>query len=824
MKKHEDENNHHCPECLRVFTRRDALDEHFMQHAGQSGGGRKRTRDDGADTNVSHKKQKLTAKDNAKAYYRMDKISEKRIEKFNSTASYYKISVNDIEIRELPNIIKTLKQIFQSIIYTFVGEIPSSDKVRITMDSPILDFPIITRFMSELTVDILLSEIERVLQSYEQFVLDETFGLEFVHVHLPSGSGSRGKPYVDISKMLNNKGSVIQIRNTDELCCARALVTEIARIEKHPQWDYIRKGRHAQKQLALNLHEKAGVPLKRCGIEEIKQFQAVLPNYKIVVLSKNHFNAIIYEGPEDGKPIYLYSHNEHFDVITTVACFLNRSYFCIQCKKGYSNKEQHACNNPCVYCHRLHEDDTTHWEYCSDCNRYFINTACSAMHKQNHDTGTSTCCLYYKCRECGQAINMRKHKKPYMCNETYCKTCNEFVEEDHKCFMQPVDENESLTTTTKAKTKDTKYILFYFECTQDQQLQCEKGYISGVNGMCVNCNKANCGSFEHQPNNASCKGYALSVLIVTYVSIQREQTTQQCCQWLFSEENVGATAICHNFKGYDSYPILQYLHDNAILPEVITNGTKFMSIKVPTNEFLAWFDIHKNDAFDFQYELLKYCRSDVDILRKCRLKFRELFQDITKKDEVLGIDPFEKCLTIASACNLVFRRNFLEHEIIGIIPTHGYRPEEKQSVLAYKWLGYIAHQKDVYIQHGQNVGEKQIGPYKVDGYYETEEREKVVLEMNGCFWHGCNRCFKSNTINSVNDMTMGDLYTRTMDKQQYVESLGYTYVTNWECDFKKEIQDVPGLQEFIKSVNIVTPLEPRDPVIDKDYLTYPYGY
>ncbi|XP_052778720.1 uncharacterized protein LOC128216186 [Mya arenaria] len=482
---------------------------------------------------------------------------------------------------------------------------------------------------------------------------------------------------------------------------------------------------------------------------------------------------------------------------------------------------------------------------------------------------------------------MRKHKKPHVCNETYCKTCKDFVEEDHQCFMQPVEEDEPTTATDN--TKDIKYIFFDFECTQDQQLQCEKGCLSGADGKCVNCNKANCGSFEHQPNlcvvqrvcnqcldsnlciDSECKHCGENGLV-----FKRNQTTQQFCQWLFSEENVGATVVCHNFKGYDSYPILQYLHDNAILPEVITNGTKFMSIKVPVCkirfidsmnfipmaltdmpkafgitelskgyfphlfnreenqtktmtklpdlkyydpdgmkidkrlEFLAWYDIHKKDAFDLQYELLKYCRSDVDILRKCCLKFRKLFQEITQKDEVLGIDPFEKCLTIASACNLVFRRNFLEHESIGIIPTHGYRPEEKQSVLAYKWLAYLAHQKDMYIQHGRNVGEKQIGPYKVDGYYETEEGEKVVLEMNGCFWHGCNRCFKSNTVNSVNDMTMGDLYARTMDKQQYIESLGYTYVSKWECDFKKEIQDVPGLQEFIKYVNIVTPLEPRD--------------
>jgi len=58
-------------------------------------------------------------------------------------------------------------------------------------------------------------------------------------------------------------------------------------------------------------------------------------------------------------------------------------------------------------------------------------------------------------------------------------------------------------------------------------------------------------------------------------------TTDDFYQWLFSEENAGATTICHNFKGYDSHPILQYLHDNYILPKVITTGSKYMSINVP---------------------------------------------------------------------------------------------------------------------------------------------------------------------------------------------------------------------------------------------------
>ena len=37
----------------------------------------------------------------------------------------------------------------------------------------------------------------------------------------------------------------------------------------------------------------------------------------------------------------------------------------------------------------------------------------------------------------------------------------------------------------------------------------------------------------------------------------------------------------------------------------------------------------KNDTFDFQKEMTKYCISDVDILLKACLKFRELLRNKT---------------------------------------------------------------------------------------------------------------------------------------------------------------------------------------------------
>lgn len=65
---------------------------------------------------------------------------------------------------------------------------------------------------------------------------------------------------------------------------------------------------------------------------------------------------------------------------------------------------------------------------------------------------------------------------------------------------------------------------------------------------------------------------------------------------------------------------------------------------------------------------------------------------MTSKNDEERIDPFVHCITIASACNLVFRTLFLEEQSIGIIPPQGYRPKDKQSVKAMQWIKYNAQQ------------------------------------------------------------------------------------------------------------------------------------
>jgi hypothetical protein len=116
----------------------------------------------------------------------------------------------------------------------------------------------------------------------------------------------------------------------------------------------------------------------------------------------------------------------------------------------------------------------------------------------------------------------------------------------------------------------------------------------------------------------------------------------------------------------------------------------------------------------------------------------------------------------------------------------------------------------VRIQHVRNGGEKEIGLYKVDGYYENENEQKYVLEFNGMLWHGCVHCYNASIVNPVNGMTMGYLYQRTMEKKRYLKGQGYIYVGKWECEFDREVRENDTLRNFVYQSEMINPLEPRN--------------
>lgn len=76
--------------------------------------------------------------------------------------------------------------------------------------------------------------------------------------------------------MAEKKRCVIQIKNNDDLCCARSMVTMREKADEGNQFDNLRGFLPIQETLAKILHEEAGVLEGPCGYAELQQFQTFL--------------------------------------------------------------------------------------------------------------------------------------------------------------------------------------------------------------------------------------------------------------------------------------------------------------------------------------------------------------------------------------------------------------------------------------------------------------------------------------------------------------------------------------------------------------------
>lgn len=57
---------------------------------------------------------------------------------------------------------------------------------------------------------------------------------------------------------------------------------------------------------------------------------------------------------------------------------------------------------------------------------------------------------------------------------------------------------------------------------------------------------------------------------------------------------------------------------------------------------------------------------------------------------------------------------------------------------------------------------------------------------------------------------MSELHARIIEKKRFIEDNGYTYVCKWECDFKHDMAYNANMKQCVDSLEIVSPLEPRE--------------
>jgi hypothetical protein len=246
-------------------------------------------------------------------------------------------------------------------------------------------------------------------------------------------------------------------------------------------------------------------------------------------------------------------------------------------------------------------------------------------------------------------------------------------------------------------------------------------------------------------------------------------------------------------------------------PDESYYGTQYFSITKKA-EFDEFYQRVRQDTFDNRKELHDYCVSDVEILAAGCLKFRQIIMEKTKRDEFdRGVDPFQVSITIASLCNHIYRRNFMKPNTIAVIPEHGYNPTQNTSRKCRQWLRYTEMREGIFIQSADNVGEKRVDKYLLDGYCEET---KTAYEFHGCYWHGCPKCYQPATYNTIKNFTMRYIYKCHEERRSKLlkifDAQGIKLVEKWECAYKLDTASNIDQSNYIKNNPIEEPLIPRD--------------
>jgi len=180
-------------------------------------------------------------------------------------------------------------------------------------------------------------------------------------------------------------------------------------------------------------------------------------------------------------------------------------------------------------------------------------------------------------------------------------------------------------------------------------------------------------------------------------------------------------------------------------------------------EFLAWYESQKSEEpiFDNRRVLEIYCQDDVTVLRQACRVFRDEFMQIR------NLEVFLESITIASACNNLLGKRFLQPDSIGFIPTGEYTCNNIYSKKALIWLLRKEQIDGVKVIHGQKGREyklPELPRFSVDGYCPETRK---IYEYFGCYWLG-HACQPFRDVIILNADTLAELFARTLSRLEQI--------------------------------------------------------
>ena len=178
-----------------------------------------------------------------------------------------------------------------------------------------------------------------------------------------------------------------------------------------------------------------------------------------------------------------------------------------------------------------------------------------------------------------------------------------------------------------------------------------------------------------------------------------------------------------------------------------------------------------------------------------------------------GWNPILNTTTLASYVMFVMKHKYIKDGDVGVLPENGYGGG-KNSIFALKYIQWLEKTTPgLSLQYQLRGGEKLVRAngrcYWADGY---DEKTKTVYEINGCLYHGCQKCYPDPDAFSPLDphLKMLTLRENTAQRLADLEAAGYTVHTKWECEIKKELSQNKEMRTFFKLCNHTRRLQPRE--------------
>jgi hypothetical protein len=435
---------------------------------------------------------------------------------------------------------------------------------------------------------------------------------------------------------------------------------------------------------------------------------------------------------------------------------------------------------------------------CKDCNRRFINNKCVQLHREN-----KVCDEVKRCPKCNRMIAGKSHD----CRKYKCRYCQSVVTSPHDCYIQPLDR----------KNVPTEFIFFDIESASDDDgLQIAILVIAKTSG-----------GEELEFYGTDCISQFCDYIFKKFIPrIQKEDKEKP------KEEQRNIRMIAHNASGYDGFFVLQYFHAENLLPHVVYNGAKLLSLSFSPMRFKLLdsflflpmalaklpkaFGLKTMVKGHFPHLLNKLDKQDFECVglpplpyydpdskkpddRKQLLAWHKSENDRMKKNGekfVLKAEMIKYCRDdvqiLAESCR-IFRNLVLE--IAGVDPFQSITLASMCiSILRTRFLipksialippnGYSTAKRYSkvslewlsWIESSQGKCIQHAlspgGEVKLGSLYADGycSATKEIFLFHGCVYHGCLKCFDKDGIAPFSDgLTYGEKYEITKDKEERI--------------------------------------------------------